>query len=457
MTGTRSAVRWSSVGWDVIQGCADGERFAVETRPQLVADCLYVGLLAVLMASFSAVLLIVSLAFAPLYVLVEAWAGRRAEHHAAGSTVLRSQLSARYFEAAAATDLIHSMSLGGHVAAQWSELDGRLAAARYRLALSRRLSSLAVEFLQKVSLLVIMLLGVTSVIAGAMTLGQYIAFNLLSMQLAQPLLRLAAYRRARDDNRLLAQSRRQLEQRCGQDAWPAPGTIRVASETTVLEVDNLALSEAGSQRVGFVLRDGFWLGVVGASGCGKTTLLRTLAGLHEPRRGQIRLNGVPLGQVDAAERSRLVRLVAQEPVIFSASIAENIRLGDLSAHPQQILAAASVCGLQNLLDRLPDHLNTLVGPAGRALSGGERQRITIARAILSRPRVLLLDEATAALDGSSEAELLGNLRRYLPGAAVVVVSHRASSLSGCQQVLRLDGVREPVNQGRDRPAVARVV
>jgi ATP-binding cassette subfamily B protein len=71
--------------------------------------------------------------------------------------------------------------------------------------------------------------------------------------------------------------------------------------------------------------------------------------------------------------------------------------------------------------------------------------------------VLLLDEATAALDGSSEAELLGNLRRYLPGAAVVVVSHRASSLSGCQQVLRLDGVREPVNQGRDRPAVARVV
>jgi len=270
----------------------------------------------------------------------------------------------------------------------------------------------------------------------------------LSMQLSQPVLRLAAYRRARDDHRLSMQSRLQLEQACAREAWPEPGTVQVpATETTLLVVDDVTVAAGALGNVSLVLRPGVWLGVSGPSGCGKSTLLRTLAGLEVPQQGQIRLNGVALAQLDAAELSRQVRLVPQDTTIFSASIAENIRLGDLTATPRQILTAASLCGLQPLLERLPDHLNTVVGPAGRALSGGERQRIAIARAVLSKPRVLLLDEATAALDGASEAALLNDLHRYLTDAVVVVVSHRPASLSGCGQLLRLDGTAGSASAG----------
>lgn len=438
LLASSQAVGWASVGWDVIQGASDTGRFAVETRPQMLADWLYMVLLAVLMASFSPLLLAVSLAFIPAYVLVESVASHRAERHAVGATELRSALSTEYFEAVGAADLLQTMALGPHVTGRWAELDGRLAGSRYRLALCRRLSSLGVEFLQKVSLIAIMLLGVSSVIAGVMTLGQYIAFNLLSMQLAQPALRLAAYRRSRADDRLYAQSRRQVERACEEHAWPSGGELRPpAQEALVLAADGLLVRPDGPE-IGFVLRGGLWLGIVGASGCGKTTLLRTLAGLHESHRGTVRLNGVPIQHLDPVVRSRALRLVPQQAVVFSVSIAENIRLGDLAASPAQVLSAARVCGLGPLLERLPEHLNTRVGPAGWPLSGGERQRVAMARAILGHPQVLLLDEATAALDAPGEAELLENLRRHLPDCAVVVVAHRRSSLAGCRQVLRLD-------------------
>lgn len=436
-----AAPRWASAGWDAMLGCQDEGRFHSESRPQALADVVFVVLLALLMAAFSPLLLLVSLAFTPLYVLVERLGGRLGGRHGTAAAALRDQLALRYFESVRAAELVRGLNLTSRLASEWDELDTRLAGFRYRLALWRRLTMLGVEALQKVSLILIMLLGVGLVIAGQLTLGQYIAFNLLSMQLAQPVLRLAGYRRARDDQRLQQASRERLELECRAVRWPAGGALLAPAGETVLEVDGLI--SANGRRLSFMLRPGLWLGITGPSGCGKTTALRTLAGLGDAQSGSIRLNGVPLAQLDPAERSRLIRLVPQDPVLFSASIADNIRLGDPAALPEAIFAAAVVCGLGPLLATLPEHLDTPVGAAGRPLSGGERQRIAIARSLVGDPRVLLLDEATAALDAAAEAQLLAELRRYRPDSAVVLVSHRASTLEFCDALLRIDDSAGP--------------
>lgn len=440
LVGSPGAAGMASAGWDVIQSSAESQRYRVETRAQFHADCLYVSLLALLMYAFSPLLLAVSLAFVPLYLGVGAISARLVRGYAAQLSAQRSELSQRYHEAVAAADTVRSLDLAAHFGARWHALDGRAAAGRWRLAAVHRLSGQLVELTQKVSLLGIMLLGVGSVIAGGMTLGQYIAFNLLSMQLAPPLLRLAAFRRDSAEQRLRDQSRQQLLDACEQQAWPATGALPFPEAGPVsVHVSGVPVGRDGAAAAPlcFTLRSGAWVGIVGPSGCGKSTLLGVLAGLRAPGHGAVLVDGVALHRFDAASRARQIRLVCQQPMIYSGSVAENIGLGDPSAAPQLIVTVAAVCGLGGLLGRLPQHLDSVIGPAGQMLSGGEQQRIAIARALLSRPRVLLLDEATSALDGASERLLLDNLRRFLADAAVVVVSHRPSSLSGCEEIIDL--------------------
>lgn len=451
LLASRAGARWASLGWDVVNACLDRARFQVETRPQFAADCCYVLLLAVLMGAFNPWLLLVSAAFVPLYLIVDVWGGARVRRHMAGCTELRSALAARHFESAAAVEEIRALDLSGYVAARWLDTDVELAAGRYRATLLSRLTALGVEFLQKLSLILIALLGVGAVIGGTMTLGQYIAFNLLSMQLAAPVLRMAAYRRGRDEHQLALQAADQLMERCAGEAWDPGGSLPFSAQRqTTLHVDRVVMTHAGhgtGRALSFAVSAGGWVGITGPSGCGKSTLLRAIAGLEVPASGNVRLNGLAVRHIDRQDLARQLRLVAQRPVVFSASLAENIRLGDPAASPQQIAAVARVCGLLGLAEGLPDHLNTVVGPAGQTLSGGEMQRLVLARALLSRPRVLLLDEATAALDLPGETALLRDVRAFLPNAVVLLVTHRQSSLAQCGQVLRMDAAvpKQPIS------------
>jgi ATP-binding cassette, subfamily B, bacterial HlyB/CyaB len=437
------AAGWASAGWDVIQSCADSERHRIETRAQFQTDGLYVGLLGVLMWAFSPLLLAVSAAFVPLYVGVGAFSARLARRYAAPLGAERSELSGRYFEAVGATATLRGFDLVPCLVGRWRELDARCTLGRWRLAVVHKLSAHGVELLQKVSLLVIMLLGVANVLAGTMTLGQYIAFNLLSMQLGAPVLRLAAFRRAAIEQGLRERSHHTLLEASRQPPWPKSGDRPFPEQEPLLvSAQGLLVGGAGpaARPISFVLRGGSWLGVTGPSGCGKSTLLCQLAGLRSPTQGAVAVNGTALEQFERSTVTRSLRLVPQQSVLFGGSIADNIRLGASDATPQQIVTAAHLCGLGAVLARLPHHLDTWIGAGGQVLSSGELQRIAIARAIVSRPRVLLLDEATAALDAISERLLFASLRRFLPDAAVVVVSHRAASLACCEQVLDLGAV-----------------
>jgi thiol reductant ABC exporter CydD subunit len=182
------------------------------------------------------------------------------------------------------------------------------------------------------------------------------------------------------------------------------------------------------------------LALVGPSGCGKSTLLNVLLGFVTPVHGTVRVGGVDLADLDPDSwRSRLA-WVPQRPHLFAVSIAENVRLGRCGAADAEVQAAIIDAGLAEVVARLPEGADTVLGDHGAGLSAGERQRVALARAFLRDAPLLLLDEPTANLDGETEHELLQAIRRLSRGRTVILVAHRPALVALADRVLPLGAV-----------------
>ena len=180
------------------------------------------------------------------------------------------------------------------------------------------------------------------------------------------------------------------------------------------------------------------LAVVGGIGSGKTILLQLLAGLRAPLEGTVLVDGEPL----AGERLRghwaALGWVPQEAFLFSDSLRENLSMGRPEATEQELWDIARVVCLDDLMRRLPLGLETVVGERGVVLSGGERQRAALARALLRRPRLLILDDALSAVDAETESRILANLKEYLGRTTLVMATHRVFAAELCERVLVLE-------------------
>jgi len=204
--------------------------------------------------------------------------------------------------------------------------------------------------------------------------------------------------------------------------------------------------------VSFDLPAGGVLGIVGPVGSGKTTLLRLLARLYPVPEGTIRIGEAALETMDEAVLRATVALVPQESFLFSMPLADNIALGRPSATRPEIEDAGRRAGLTADLDDLPRGYDTPVGERGYTLSGGQRQRVSLARAILMRPPVLLLDDPFASIDSATEEAILGELERT-GGLTRIVAGHRVSAVAAADQILVLEAGRI-VERGRHAELLA---
>jgi ABC-type multidrug transport system fused ATPase/permease subunit len=197
-----------------------------------------------------------------------------------------------------------------------------------------------------------------------------------------------------------------------------------------------------------VLRDltleipkGIKLGIVGESGSGKSTLINLLMRFYDPQSGRIEIDGIPLSRIATSDLRRLMALVSQEVAIFDMTVAENIALGRQDACRADIEEAARRADAHSFITALPQGYDTRVGENGATLSGGQRQRIAIARALIRNSPILLLDEATAALDSKSEAEVQATLDRLSENYTIIAVAHRLSSLRNFDRILVMENGR----------------
>jgi ATP-binding cassette subfamily B protein IrtB len=213
-----------------------------------------------------------------------------------------------------------------------------------------------------------------------------------------------------------------------------------------IEFDDVTFRYAGASvpvldGVSFTLAPGSTTAIVGPSGSGKSTILALIAGLHEPTRGRVLIDGVDAATLDAEGRRAASSVVFQHPYLFHGSIRDNVFAGDPGAGDDQFERAVALARVDELIGRLPDGADTIVGEAGSALSGGERQRVSIARALLKPAPILLVDEATSALDTENEAAVVDALTLDPPSRTQVIVAHRLASISHAGRVLFLDDGR----------------
>jgi ATP-binding cassette subfamily B protein len=177
------------------------------------------------------------------------------------------------------------------------------------------------------------------------------------------------------------------------------------------------------------------IGIVGPSGAGKSTLVNLICRFYDPTSGSIEVDGQDIRNFSTEAYRRNIGIVLQEAFLFYGTIAENIAYGRPDADRHEIVQAARAAHAHDFIARLPDGYDSLVGERGQGLSGGERQRISIARALLTDPRILILDEATSAVDNQTEREIQRALEHLVQGRTTIAIAHRLSTLRAADRII----------------------
>jgi ATP-binding cassette subfamily B protein len=278
---------------------------------------------------------------------------------------------------------------------------------------------------------------------GVMTVGEFVLVNTYMLQVVRPVETLGnavqslAQGLALLENMLeLFHERTEPSSACSGNALEGPG--RLDFEDVRLSYRSGQLTLRG---VSFRLLPGKTLGIVGASGAGKSSLVRLLVRLIEPDSGCIRLDGVPISDLPLARLREAVAVVPQDTILFNDTIAYNISFGRRGCTIEDVERAAQLSHLHEFIGSLPEGYKTRVGERGVKLSGGEKQRVAIARAAIKKPQIYVFDEATSSLDSATERAILRNFREISRSSTTLVIAHRLSTVVHADEIVVLEDGR----------------
>ncbi len=304
----------------------------------------------------------------------------------------------------------------------------------------------ALDLLPSIGLIAVLGIGGHRVINGQMTVGDLVKFNAYITMLIWPLRNLAmtvalAQRASvalvRVDEVLSTPSL--VIDPLSPTSLPAASSDRAVGEVIF---DETVFSYEGASPIinhlSFSIRPGQAVALVGATGSGKSTVVRLLNRFHDVQQGSIRLDGIDVRQLTLGDLRSAIGIVFEETFLFHDSVADNIAFSRPDAGPDVIERAARLAGAHDFIMELPEGYQTILGERGYSLSGGQRQRIAIARAIVSDPRVLVLDDATSAVDPSKEHEIREAMATVMKGRTTIVIAHRPGTIALADTVILLD-------------------
>lgn len=296
-----------------------------------------------------------------------------------------------------------------------------------------------------ISFLLFIVYGSRLVINGNISLGDYVAFSTYMLTILRPVMSIS---RIIDTWQRGIASYKRLSTIF--DTPPATGLTSEESSVSgiqgKLEIINLSFTYPGAKRralknVNFTLEQGRTLGIIGKTGCGKTTLINLLLRLYDVEDGHILIDGIDINDIPVDILRECIGYVPQDNFLFSTTIKKNIEFFRSIYSDDEIEEAAKASGVYENIVSFPDGFDTMVGERGTTLSGGQKQRISIARAIVKNPSILILDDSLSAVDTKTEVEILGNLKHVLENRTGIIISHRISTIMHADEILYMNGGR----------------
>lgn len=323
---------------------------------------------------------------------------------------------------------------------KWDQRTAESVAMHFKVGKISTVATTVSKLLEKLMTVAVVWFGAKMVFENELPVGALVAFQMISGRITGPLVQLVSlvhsYQEAALSVRMLGNvMNRPREAGIGQGLRPI-----IAGG---LEFENVTFAYSPTappalDRVSIRIPPGKVIGVVGRSGSGKTTLTRLLQGMYQAQSGLLRVDGLDIRELDVSHLRQNIGVVLQDNFLFRGTVRENISMAKTSTSFQEVVYAAKMAGADEFIERLPQSYDTLLEENGSNLSGGQKQRLAIARALITDPRILIFDEATSALDPESEAIIQANLARIARGRTVVIVSHRLTTLTGCDSIIVLD-------------------
>ena len=361
--------------------------------------------------------------------------------------ILRTQISEKFNRGARSQQFLVELIVGALtlkaasvepvMQAQWEERLASYVSTSFDASITAAAGQNLIQFVSRATTAMILFLGAEAVIDGSMTVGELIAFNMISAQVIQPILRLSQlaqdFQQAQISVARLGDILNSPPEPVPQNLLTLPPPRGAIEFRSVFFRYRPELPDA-LQNIDLVIAPGEVIGFVGQSGSGKSTLAKVIQRLYSPRLGQVMLDGVDISQLDPGWLRRQIGVVLQENILFNRSVHENIALGDPAMPRAAVMQAARLAGADEFIANLPQGYDTIVEERGANLSGGQRQRLAIARALATNPRILIFDEATSALDYESEKIVQDNMRAIVRGRTVIVIAHRLAALRPCNRI-----------------------
>ncbi len=330
----------------------------------------------------------------------------------------------------------------GKVQRTWEEAVGKIshwsAHSRFLSTSVNHLSS----FVQSVTVVAVIIAGVYLVSQGGMSQGGLIAIVMLTRHAVAPMAQVVGlstrYHRAKTALTTLQEVMEMPVERPINKSFLHRAELKGDIEFSNVTFTYPDQSSPALKDVSLKINKGERVGVIGTIGSGKTTFGKLMLGLYEPEVGMVAVGGTDIRQIDPTELRKCIGCVAQDVTLFRGSVRDNIVLGSETANDGDIIRAAELAGVTSFIKRHPMGYDMPVGEQGRVLSGGQRQTVALARALLTDPPVLILDEPSSSMDAKTEAQMRARLTTIIPGKTLVLITHRSSLMSMVDRIIVMD-------------------
>ncbi|MEY3884241.1 MAG: hypothetical protein RIS87_16 [Pseudomonadota bacterium] len=366
------------------------------------------------------------------------------------TTALRN---ATLIESLSALETLKALGAENHIQARWESISAQLAKVTSSIRHKSHSATGLVASMSSVAVVLNVILGVYLIDLKMLTMGGLIASGMLISRVIGPLAQMVGlimqYENARISLSMLEEQMKKPKERSDETTYVHRDHIQGNIEFQDVKFSYPGQESFALNGVSFKINQGEHVAVIGKTGSGKTTLTRLMMGMYQPKEGAVRVDGIDLRQLDPADLRANIGCVEQHTVLFFGTLRENITLGAPYAEDSQILQAADVGMLSDMINRHPRGFDMLVGERGEFLSGGQRQCVAIARAALMSPSILLFDEPSSAMDFTTESAFIEKMRAYTQDKTMVVVTHRMSLLALADRVIVLDQGRVVADGPKD--------